>query len=352
MLDQILNRFCIRLEEVFSDSNKPARIDEWFSYLAWDAASQLTFSQPLGFLDSGTDIEDTIKDTNQSFRYFATIGQMPFLDFWLDKNPFVRIGPPAFAHALNFTREQLTKRNMNKPHNAQDFLQCFLETKTAHPDVMDDEQVLTNSFMNIIGAAHSTAISLKAVMYYVHKNPRVLRKLQYELDEAKLELPVSYTAAQQLPYLNAVIKESLRMHPGIGLVMERVVPEGGLYLKNGYAIPKGTIVGMNPWVVHRDKDVFGPDAESFNPERWLQPDTEISSMFQERMSRMNSATLTFGAGKRVCIGQDFSMMEISKVTATILSKYKFEFVDPAHEWHIMGHWFMTQVDISMTVKRR
>ncbi|KAL5346665.1 hypothetical protein ACLOAV_008372 [Pseudogymnoascus australis] len=233
---------------------------------------------------------------------------MPFLDFWLDKNPFVRIGPPAFAHALNFTREQLTKRNMNKPHNAQDFLQCFLETKTAHPD--------------IIGAAHSTAISLKAVTYYVHKNPRVLRKLQYELDEAKLELPVSYTAAQQLPYLNAVIKESLRMHPGIGLVMERVVPEGGLHLNNGYAIPKGTIVGMNPWVVHRDKDVFGPDAESFNPERWLQPDTEISSMFQERMSRMNSATLTFGAGKRVCIGQDFSMMEISKVTATILLKYK------------------------------
>lgn len=159
-------------------------------------------------------------------------------------------------------------------------------------------------------------------MYYVHKNPRVLRKLQYELDEAKLELPVSYTAAQQLPYLNAVIKESLRMHPGIGLVMERVVPEEGLHLKNGYAIPKGTIVGMNPWVVHRDKDVFGPDAESFNPERWLQPDTEISSMFQERMSRMNSATLTFGAGKRVCIGQDLSMMEISKVTATILLKYK------------------------------
>lgn len=74
---------------------------------------------------------------------------MPFLDFWLNKNPFLRIGPPAFAHALNFTREQLTKRNMSKPHNAQDFLQCFLETKSAHPDVMDDEQVLTNSFMNV-----------------------------------------------------------------------------------------------------------------------------------------------------------------------------------------------------------
>ena len=135
-------------------------------------------------------------------------------------------------------------------------------------------------------------------MYYIHKNPRALLKLQNELDEAKLEVPVSYTAAQQLPYLNAVVKESLRMHPGIGMIMERVVPEGRLYLKSGYVIPEGTIVGMNPWVVHRNKDVFGPDAESFNPERWLQPDTEILSVFQERISRMNSAILTFGAGKR------------------------------------------------------
>ena len=83
------------------------------------------------------------------------------------------------------------------------------------------------------------------------KNPTAMKKLLSEIDEAETrgdvgEL-VSWRVAKEMPYLEAVIKEALRMHPAVGQLLERHVPKGGVTLE-GYFIPENTIVGMNPWV--------------------------------------------------------------------------------------------------------
>lgn len=65
------------------------------------------------------------------------------------------------------------------------------------------------------------------------------------------------------------IKEAMRMHPGVQYPLERFVPKGGVEL-GGHFIPEGTIVGMNPAVIHRDKEVFGNDADEFRPSRWTE----------------------------------------------------------------------------------
>jgi cytochrome P450 len=65
------------------------------------------------------------------------------------------------------------------------------------------------------------------------------------------------------------IKEAMRMHPGVQYPLERLVPKGGVEL-GGHFIPEGTIVGMNPAVIHRDKEVFGVDADEFRPSRWTE----------------------------------------------------------------------------------
>lgn len=80
---------------------------------------------------------------------------------------------------------------------------------------------------------------------------------------------VSWAESQTLPYLEAVIQESFRMHPAPGLLLERVVPRQGLDVL-GEMIPGGTIIGCNAWVLHRREEVFGSDANSFRPERWLE----------------------------------------------------------------------------------
>jgi cytochrome P450 len=84
---------------------------------------------------------------------------------------------------------------------------------------------------------------------------------------------VSWKEAQGMSYLQACIKEALRLHPAVGMPLERVVPEGGVVL-GGHWFRSGTVVGVNAWVLHRNQDVFGHDAEIWNPERWLKANTE------------------------------------------------------------------------------
>lgn len=72
---------------------------------------------------------------------------------------------------------------------------------------------------------------------------------------------------------DAVIHETLRIHANTGLMLERVGPPEGATI-DGYTLPAGTIVGVNAWVIHRNKDIFGEDVDGFRPERWLEASEE------------------------------------------------------------------------------
>ncbi|GKT45156.1 pisatin demethylase [Colletotrichum spaethianum] len=81
-----------------------------------------------------------------------------------------------------------------------------------------------------------------------------------------------------MPNLQAVIKEALRVHPAVGLLTERVVPEGGASIA-GRFFPGGSVVGINAWVQHRNQTLFEDDADYFRPDRWLiNDDNKISVM--------------------------------------------------------------------------
>ena len=131
------------------------------------------------------------------------------------------------------------------------------------------------------------------------RNPATYKKLNAEIDTAvadgMLSILVAYAEAVKLPYLKACINEGMRLHPSVGLTMPRFVPAGGATI-SGFYFPKGYRVGMSGAVVQYDKDVFGQDAESFNPSRWIDGDS----------LRMDKTMIQFGAGSRTCIGKNVS----------------------------------------------
>ena len=90
-------------------------------------------------------------------------------------------------------------------------------------------------------------------------------------------------------YLQACMKEAMRMHPAVGQLLERVVPDGGAAL-SGHWLPQGTVVGVNPWVPSRDKSTYGKDAHVYRPERWLEADA-AQLRLMERNFLAVSATL-------------------------------------------------------------
>jgi len=288
----------------------------------------------MGFMDSGSDKAGFLSTSEKALDYFAVVSQMPWLDEVLVKNPIVRIGPPAFDFAANFCiRECIARksRNEEKVREGNDMLDDFLKIKVEEKGSMGESDLLGFLLLNIIAGSDTTATLLRAIVYYVLKNPRVHRKLQRELDDAGLNDPVSYAAASKLPYLDAVIREAWRIHPSVGMILERVVPAGGLQLKDGIFLPPGTKVGMSAWVVHRDKNVFGQDAASFRPERWLRDGEESEEGWRERVTNMKRCDLTFGAGKRVCIGKDMALLETYKVVATLFWKYNVSKVPSLRE---------------------
>ena len=121
------------------------------------------------------------------------------------------------------------------------------------------------------------------MLYYLCKNRRCYDILLAEIDDLDgqqmLSNPVSFNEANQMKYLQACMKEAMRMHPAVGQLLERVVPKVGAEI-DGVFLPGGTIVGMNPWVPSRDQSTYGKDADVFRPERWIQADEEALKLME------------------------------------------------------------------------
>ena len=122
-----------------------------------------------------------------------------------------------------------------------------------------------------IGAGGDTSVNvIRALFHNLLTHPASLTALREEasLFVKKKGRALTWKEAKSMPYLSACLLEAARIHPSIGLPLERVVPEEGATL-GGLYIPPGTIVGASAWVVNRDPEVFGVEAEVWNPSRWL-----------------------------------------------------------------------------------
>lgn len=333
---------------------KECDISAWLQYYAFDVIGQITWGEPLGFIQRGSDIDGAINELDRFQTYGAVIGQMPFLHKILRQN---RIAyrfdkSTGFFPRIALGRIQQRQKEVDVEHN--DFLTRFLKAAKQSPDIVDPPMLVNYTLNNIIAGSDTTGISLSAVVYYVIKTPHVLDNLLKELDSANISTPVSWSDSQRLPYLDAIIKEALRLHSAVGLGLERVVTNSGLRLSNGKHLPSGTLVSMNPWVIHRNKEIFGADAEQFNPSRWLRDSKyESPEVYQARLAAMKRVDLVFGGGPRTCLGKNISLLEIYKVIPTLFLKFDVRLVNPDKDWKIFNGWFVRQTDMNvyLTVRK-
>ncbi|KAK1067702.1 hypothetical protein LTR74_006176 [Friedmanniomyces endolithicus] len=288
------------------------------------------------------DVQNIIAAIEGRLVYNSIVGQAPYLHRYLFGNAFVTwlvSFIPALAvlnssrHIVAFAAQNL-QRYQNKEFNTvhlQDMLDRFKRYRDGE-QVMNDDELLSNAVSNIFAGSDTTAASLRAIFYYLCRN-------------TELSDPVTFAESQNLRYFQAVIKEALRMHPAVGLLLERLVPAGGAEVA-GFHLPEGTVIGMNPWVAARDKVVYGPDPFAFRPERWLEAD-------EQSLKLMERNFLAFGSGTRTCLGRNISQLEISKLVPQVLRRFEFELVGPpGREWRLHCYWFVRQTGLICRVKRR
>lgn len=158
------------------------------------------------------------------------------LDHILGKNPiFKSFGSSWLAWAVNLIQGIYQKRvtEGQQPSRTPDFMDKVIKAQKKFPQIVHDGMVNIYLLGNVVAGSDTTATAMCSAIYYVLKNPPVHTKLCEELKAADLPLPAKWKDLQKLPFFTAVMREAKRIHPGVGMLLERVVPAGGLELPDG-----------------------------------------------------------------------------------------------------------------------
>lgn len=193
-----------------------------------------------------------------------------------------------------------------------------------------EEENLVDQLMTFLAAGHETTSSaLQWCVYALCKNPEVQERLREEV-RAKLPSindedaePVTASAIDDLPYLHAVCNEVLRFHPSV-LATVRIASKDTSLV--GQPIPKGTFMVISPDLFNHMTELWGPDANEFNPERWMVPGQANTGG-----ATSNYAFMSFIHGPHSCIGQGFSRAELACLLAALVGSFRFELKDPDAE---------------------
>jgi len=158
---------------------------------------------------------------------------------------------------------------------------------------------------------------MRATLLYIITSPNVLSKLLSEISTADISNPITDAEARRLPYLQAVIKEGMRVFPPNTGFMSKTVPSEGDTI-NGIFIPGGTTIGWSPFGLMRSEKIWGADAKLFRPERWFEGSPE------ERQRKDIEFEMCFGYGKYQCIGKNIAIIELNKAYVEVSSDLQYE----------------------------
>ena len=218
--------------------------------------------------------------------------------------------PGTNTATLSFANRFVEERLRPGAEPKRDTLQSWIKNGVPR------DQLIQEICLQILAGSDTTATSIRMTVLFLLTSPPVLRKFLAEMDEGiasgKISSPITNSEAQALPYLQAIIHESLRMYPpGINLGYKQVPPAGDTL--HGYYLPPGTQVGQNLWGMQRSKEVFGEDADVFRPERWLEADKAQYTVMKDTVG------IVFGYGKYGCLGKVMAMMELNKIYVEVSS---------------------------------
>ncbi|KAM0630540.1 hypothetical protein ACHAO3_000613 [Verticillium nonalfalfae] len=259
-------------------------------YLTLDIITSLAFGECFGYLSQDRDVHNYIQITEES---------MPVM--------------------MTFVAKKVVAERIASGKVQRDMLGSFL----AHG--LTPEEAEGEALVQVLAGSDTTATAMRMTMVYLMTTPTAYNALAKEVrdacDRSLLSVPVQDAEARRLPYLQATIREGLRVFPPVTGLMSVAVPRGGDVM-HGMSIPEGTQIGWSAFGVLRSKAVFGPDADTFRPERWLEAgDEELKAMTAQW-------ELVFKYGKWQCLGKTLALLDLNKIFVELLRRFDFSLIDP------------------------
>ncbi|KAI6351423.1 hypothetical protein MCOR25_009942 [Pyricularia grisea] len=314
-----VDRFLERLEEL-GRHQESVNLVKWYHFTLFDIVSDLTLGEPFGCLESGEYhpwVAFIFARANLG-AYVRTLLRLPGTEILLRLLVPRKVMREAEEH-LAQTRAMVTRR-FQRLISTPDFVGSMMKGKgflvrkeilrfpedinvlrltdlslcTSNHQTMTKEEIYTNTEVLIMGGSETTASGLCATTFLLASNKDVMSRCVEEITTTfAAESEIDIFSVSKLTYLEAIIKESLRLYPPAPNALPRKTPPQGNII-NGKFIPGNTVLGLWQWTINRASINFR-DAHEFRPERWL-GDTNFAD-------DRKAAFQPFSYGPRNCIGQ-------------------------------------------------
>ncbi|KAF9878113.1 hypothetical protein CkaCkLH20_04151 [Colletotrichum karsti] len=313
VIHQYVDMFLDQIERIGRPEGAGINLDEAFTWLTFDIIGDLTFGESFHAVAQGkTNFWVSLIIDGCYFNGLSSLRKrLPIINlalpFMLPKN-----AAAMFAEHHRLTEEKLDKRlEMGDSRHRSDFFSYIL--RKGGSEVPKSELIQQASTL-IVGGSETTTTCLLVLSYFLLKNTTYLDKLNEEVRGAFSSIDeITGEAAAKLPYLNAVIEESLRIFPPGPFGLPRVCPGAVI---DGHEVPEGVTVSVDPWAMSHSPRCW-KDPHSFRPERWM----------DESCSDNKEASQPFSRGPRACLGINLAYLEMHIILAKMVFKYDWELVN-------------------------
>jgi len=281
---------------------------------------------------------------NDRGEYSATMGVLP--PAWRPyarQLPWFKNGSKAVKNLAGLAVAAVAKR-LATPTDRVDLLSKLQEGRDDEGQPLGRGELTAEALTQLIAGSDTTSNSSCAITYHLAHNPRVQKKLQKELDDALGTEDMTASTFEQvkrLTYLEAVINESLRIHSTSAMGLPRLVPEGGLTILGKY-FPPNTVLSVPSYTIHRDKGVWGDDADVFRPERW----------FERNQTAIQKTFNPFSYGPRACVGRNLASMELQIIISSIFRRYDIVLQDSEKPFDTREGFLRKPLECKVGIKRR
>jgi cytochrome P450 len=282
--------------------------------LALEIVGQTLFGAKLG--DMAEEVGGILEVAMQYFT--SPVSLFPWL-YWVP-TPGNRRFRQACRRLDSLMYETIARRRASGAEG-DDLLSRLLTVRDDDGSRMTDAE-LRDELVTLFLAGHeTTALALSYSFYLLAQHPAAVIRLEEELHQVLVGQPPTAADVQRLQYTEWVVREAMRLYPPVPAIGREALGDCEI---RGFFVPKGTQLSLSQWVVHRDPRWF-EKPEDFRPERW---DNDLA----RRLPR--GAYFPFGDGPRICIGNQFAMMESILILATIAQRYRLE-VAPGYALELM-----------------
>ncbi len=299
LLNSIKAAISIELNRI--ETGKPVDIFPVFNDLAFQVVVKSLFSSAVG----QKEINRLQYITEAAQKMLVKELRQPYLGWWFNLSGKIKKHTDLTDEARDILRELIDERRTSGERQ-DDLLDMLLDARYDDGSSMGNEQLIDEILILFTAGHETTSNALTFTAQLLARHPKAQEKILEEVKKANQETNSLAEFIQACTYTKMVIEESMRLYPPVYFI-DRLNNEKDVF--DGLEIPKGSTLLFSMYEIHRHKD-FWQDPEKFEPERFTDP------------KKYSSCYYPFGAGPRMCIGNNFAMYEMILTVAELIERYE------------------------------